>query len=248
MHRCFATSSQVQGDLIELSPNDAHHAINVLRLSIGAPITVLDGQGEVYETSAIHIDRRRVTVQIKNRHHSPRPTWSVHLAQAMLKNKALDQVLTKSVELGVCGISLLNTEHAVSKIDQSEVSRKTEGWTDTLVEAAKQCGTPWLPTLVGPLSITNWLASNPQPELRLVAALRPGAAHLKSIIARFAETHGRAPKSAVVVIGPEGDFSSTESNSLEAAGFHPLTLGSAVLRAETAAVVAAALLTHELSA
>ena len=248
MHRCFVTSSRIQGDLIELAPGDAHHVANVLRLTVGAPITVLDGQGEVFETTAVQVEKRRVMVKIQSRHQALRPTWSVHLALAMLKNKALDHVLAKSVEVGVSGITLLNTDHAVSKIDQSEVSRKTEGWVATLVEAAKQCGNPWLPSLEGPLSIADWLATKPHPNLLMVAALRPGAAHLKSIVSRFVETHGRAPKSAVVAIGPEGDFSAAELDGLEAAGFQPLTLGPTVLRAETAAVVAAAVLMHELSA
>jgi 16S rRNA (uracil1498-N3)-methyltransferase len=204
--------------------------------------------GGVFETSVATVEKRRVTVAIQSHRAIAAPAWQIHLAIGMLKNKALDQVLSKAVEIGVTSLTLLDSVHSVSRIDPDEISRKTEGWRDSLIEAAKQCGNPWLPSLVGPTTVSDFLRSKPEVDLLLAAVLRPGAVGLKAVATEFAASYGRSPRTALVTIGPEGDFSSAEIEALLVAGFRPITMGSNVLRAETAATVAAAVLRHELSA
>lgn len=248
MHRCFIDPSSVHGGQIELSEDEARHAAQVLRLAVGSPITALDGTGRVYSGVFTSISKRGATARIDSVQTKARPPWQVHLAQAALKSKALDQVLAKAVELDAASLTLLDAAHAVSKFDAAEITRKRPGWHNTLIEAAKQSGSAWLPVLSGPLPMEAWLKSLPEADLRLTAALTPDAAHIRGVFDHFESEKGREASSALIAIGPEGDFSRGELEALRIAGFLPVTLGRSVLRAETAATAALAVLTHELSA
>ncbi|HTI68910.1 MAG TPA: RsmE family RNA methyltransferase [Candidatus Limnocylindria bacterium] len=247
MHRCFVPPELVHDSFIELPEGEARHLSQVLRLVVGDQVMALDGVGHRYQCVVAAIEKRRARLQIQQTESVPLQSGEVHLVQALLKNKALDQVLAKAVELGVSQLTLVDTQHSVAKISRAEQGRKAEGWRETLIEAAKQSGNPWLPRLQGPVSLREWLDGQPEAELKLVASLCPNSVHLRRITEAFTASQRRLPQTAVIVIGPEGDFSPSELDQLEAAGFRPITLGHTVLRAETAATVAAAVLRHEMS-
>jgi 16S rRNA (uracil1498-N3)-methyltransferase len=84
-------------------------------------------------------------------------------------------------------------------------------------------------------------------DLKLIASLQPGAKSLKSVLAQFRASQGRAPLNVLWLIGPEGDFTPAEMGQSRTSGFEPITLGPLVLRCETAAVYALSVLSYELS-
>ena len=98
-----------------------------------------------------------------------------------------------------------------------------------------------MPQVSDPVAIDEWLAGNPRFDVGMVAALAPGAGEMGDIMAQHA-----GARRVGVVIGPEGDFDAAELKALTGAGFHPVTLGTTVLRADTAALAAAAVIGHEL--
>jgi 16S rRNA (uracil1498-N3)-methyltransferase len=103
-------------------------------------------------------------------------------------------------------------------------------------EAAKQCGTPWLPEIIAPVELGSWLRPLPPDELGLLAALDGERSPILHAVA-----NARDIRRAWVAIGPEGDWDGVELGLLRTAGFQPVTLGRNVLRAETAALAAVVL-------
>jgi 16S rRNA (uracil1498-N3)-methyltransferase len=166
----------------------------------------------------------------------------VVLLQALLKGKALETVLEKSVELGVEQLVLLETDHCVAQVPPAEAARKRSVWTQTLIEAAKQSRNPWLPELLGPMSLAQafqqW--SDSSAARLFVASLEPGVPTLSRVL-HSTETPTLFRRLAVA-IGPEGDFSPSELANFRSAGAVPISLGSLILRAETAAIAAVAIL------
>jgi 16S rRNA (uracil1498-N3)-methyltransferase len=100
------------------------------------------------------------------------------------------------------------------------------------MEACKQCGQDFLPLVHQPLTWAAWIKT-PPPGLRVIASLAEGAVSFRALM----EKQGTIEK-ATILIGPEGDFSAEETSQALAAGFHPVTLGRIILRAETAAMFA----------
>ncbi len=242
MHRFFSPPDRCSSSVFSLSESEARHASQVLRLGPGDHLEVLDGQGGLIEAEILASSRKSVEVQVVRRRTVPRSHPGVVLLQALLKGKALETVLEKSVELGVEKLVLLDTDHCVAQVPPAEAARKRSVWTQTLIEAAKQSRNPWLPELLGPMSLEQafqqW--SDYRGTRLFVASLEPGVPTLGRVLQSTATTT-RFHRLAVA-IGPEGDFSPSELANFRSAGAVPISLGSLILRAETAAIAAVAIL------
>jgi hypothetical protein len=138
MHRFFASPDRCSASVFNLCESEARHASQVLRLEPGDRVEILDGQGTLIEAEILSSNRKSVEVRVIQRLVQPRPVPGVVLLQSLLKGKALDTVLEKSVELGVGQLVLLDTERCVARVPASEAARKRTVWTQTLIEAAKQ--------------------------------------------------------------------------------------------------------------
>ena len=118
---------------------------------------------------------------------------------------------------------------------------------DAALEAAKQCGNPFLPEILPVQRAAAFMESARGFDLKLIASLRPGAKSLKPVLAAFRTTQNRAPVKVLWLVGPEGDFTPAELSAARSAGFEPITLGPLVLRCETAAVYALSVMAYELA-
>ena len=242
MHRFFAPPDRCSASVFTLCESEARHASQVLRLEPGDRVEILDGQGTLIEAEILSSGRKFVEVRVIQRQIQPRPRPGVVLLQSLLKGKALDTLLEKSVELGVEQLVLLDTERCVARVPASEVDRKRTMWTQTLIEAAKQSRNAWLPELLGPISLADALAhSAPTDTTQLwVASLEPGVPPLGQALKSLSRS--TVDRRLAIAIGPEGDFSPGELGQFRAFGAHPVSLGPLILRAETAAIAAAAIL------
>jgi 16S rRNA (uracil1498-N3)-methyltransferase len=117
-----------------------------------------------------------------------------------------------------------------------------------MVEAIKQCGSPWLPQIDPPQLPQKFLSSSERFELSLVASLQSDAHHPREYFQSFISERQRLPKSVCVWVGPEGDFTPAEMNAIRQAGTLPITLGQLILRSETAAIYCLSVLNYELQA
>ncbi len=241
MHRFIVSPESLKREVVTLGESDSHHASVVLRIGAGEIVTLLDGEGTVASGRVLQVGKRAVVIEVEERRVLPRRGWEVILLAAVTKGKAWDALLQKATELDVAGIVPLLTRHCVVKVARDERARRRDDWQAAVAEAAKQCGTPWLPRVSEPVPIDEWLRAGDRLDLGLVAALLPGAVEIGDVMVRHPEA-----RRVGVVIGPEGDLDGAELKALVEAEFQPVTLGATVLRADTAALAAAAVIGHEL--
>ncbi len=246
MHRFYLPPEQCRNSTLELTDNEAHHALRVLRLAPGAAATVLDGVGHTYTCEVSETSKRTVRLAVKEKAFSPPLPCAITLLQAMPKPKALDYIVQKATELGVNRIVPLLTERVVSQLDERAAAEKVVKLLPVALEAIKQCGSPWLPKIEPPLPLKKFVERGETFDLSVVASLHSGSQHVHHFIEEFRKTHTRLPTTAAVWIGPEGDFTPAEIELILTSGARPISLGRLVLRSDTAAIYSLSVLNHEL--
>ena len=246
MHRFYLPPELCRGDIIQLPENEAHHAARVLRLEAGELVTVLDGAGHVIDCEVREATKRNVTLAALKKTFSPPLPCQITLIQAMPKPKALDYIVQKATELGAARIIPLLTERVIAHVDERSAPDKAAKLQPVAIEAIKQCGSPWLTKIEPPFSLKNFLARHEPFDLSLVASLQTGSRHPREFIQKYRDAHKHLPKTASIWIGPEGDFSPGEMELILSSGALPVTLGSLVLRSDTAAIYSLSVLNYEL--
>ncbi len=220
-----------------LTGDEARHLSQVLRTKTGETITIFDGHGRRASAEVLRVSRERVALRIGEIQPSKRPLPAITLAQAIPKGKNMDLIVQKSVELGVAAIQPLVTRFTVVQPGEG----KSDKWRRNALEACKQCGQDTLPEIADPLSFDRWIASQSNVSgLKLIASLAPGAMPLRETLRQHPAT-----LVATVLIGPEGDFSADEIATALAMGFIPVSLGTIVLRVETATLFCISALRYE---
>jgi 16S rRNA (uracil1498-N3)-methyltransferase len=234
LHRFYIPPEDWNPDHLELEEAESRHASEVLRLREGDLVSVFNGEGMEIHARLARQAKRSTLLTAESDH----PT----LAQAIPKGKNMDLVLQKATELGATGILPILTERTVVRLDAAEAADKQDKWQRLVIEACKQCGQNHLPQVHLPQSFESFLTHLPQAELRLIAALTPEARPLHALL----PAPSPRPASALLLIGPEGDFTPAELAAALAHGFLPLSLGPLILRTETAALAALSITAYEL--
>lgn len=242
MHRFFLPSPKLSGNTLRLTPDEAHHCVTVLRVKSGDRVSVFDGAGSEYLTETNLVGEREVELHVLQKSQTPRPTYSITLAQALPKNKAMDLIVQKATELGVAEIIPVLSDRSVVRLDAAEAGQRVGRWREISLEAAKQCGQNWLPRIAPPCSVKDAVERGRDHDWNLIGSLQPGARPLWEHAGGEPRTRARA----LLMIGPEGDFTPAEVAVALGAGFHPLSLGPLVLRSETAAIFAVSIVSYEL--
>jgi len=245
MHRFFLPPEQCGADSLSLTDREAHHALHVLRLRIGDSVTVLDGAGRELLCEVEDLSRASVRLAVREPRLHPPPPARVTLLQAIPKGKIIESIIQKATELGVARIVPLLSERVATQVDDDGAGRKAEKWQMVAVEAVKQCGAPWLPRVLPPMTPAAFVARGEAIDLPLLGSLQPGSRHPRAVLSAYQSTHGRNPRSAAVWIGPEGDFTLEEIGLIEQSSAQPITLGPLVLRTETAAIYCLSILSYE---
>ena len=240
MHRFFVDPNYFSGERITLPPAIAHQIRNVLRLRVGSAILVLDNSGAEYEVLLRQVDRQQVIGEAVAKRPSPNePTVQLTLYQALMKRDKFEWVLQKGTEIGVTQFVPLVTQRSlVQDIDIKE--GKQLRWQKIITEAAEQSRRGRIPELHPPQTLAQVLENHPA---------RPGLIaweEASGLSLREALVGAERPSHISLFIGPEGGFAAEEVAAAQAAGIRPITLGKRILRAETAALVASALVLHEL--
>jgi 16S rRNA (uracil1498-N3)-methyltransferase len=248
MHRFYLPPAQTEGPTLFLTGAEAHHGTRVLRVRRKDQITVLNGAGDEFLCEIEASDRDKIKLAILERRLTPPRPSQITLLVGIPKGKIIESIIQKATELGAARIIPLLTERVVTKLEPKEANRKTAKWQQIAVEAIKQCGSPWLPSVEPPLTPEVFLARNEAFDLPLVASLQPGSKHAREFFDAFRSRHKRQPGSVSIWIGPEGDLTEAEVAAIQVAGAYPVTLGSLVLRVETAAIYCLSVINHEISA
>jgi 16S rRNA (uracil1498-N3)-methyltransferase len=243
MHRFYIPPETWNLDALALDESETHHAIDVLRMNPGDKAVVFNGKGAEATVEIAAIIRKSVTLRKLLNSKSAPIGCEITLGQAVPKGKNMDLIVQKAVELGAAAICPLISERTVIQVEEDSAARKQQKWQAVAIEAAKQCGQNWLPKVALPRSPKEFFSQPVRYDLMLIASLQPDAMHLKKLLA---EIGGKSPKSVLILVGPEGDFTPAEIGLAKSHGCRPVTLGPIVLRTETAAIYCLSVLSYEL--
>jgi len=214
----------------------ANHMVRVLRLGVGAAVTLFDGAGGEYAACIESLRKDAVRIAVGDHTAVERESpLAVTLAQGVSRGERMDWVIQKATELGVRRVVPLITQRSVVRLDARQAEKKSQHWRGISIAACEQCGRNRLPELAAPVDFHEFLCREASdPGLRLVlsptGSLRIGAL-------KFAEK-------ITLLIGPEGGLAPEEGAAALAQGFSGVQLGPRILRTETAAIAALAALQH----
>lgn len=246
--RVFCTPATAEAAELTLSAEESHHLVIVNRARRGDTVVAFDGRGAEWTTELVGDRKNAAVLKVRSRRQVPPLPYAITLAQALPKGPAMDAIVRKATEIGAARIAPLESERTQVHLDGDRSGKKIDKWHTAALEAAKQCGNPFVPEVLPVQATAAFIdaTSGEGYDLRLIASLHPGARSLKPVLAAFRATHGRPPRKVLWLVGPEGDFSPAEMSRAQAAGFEPITLGPLVLRCETAAIYALSVLSYEL--
>ena len=211
---------------IKLEKSSSHHLLKVLRKKEGDKLILFDGKGNSCLGVITLISRSKLELEIIDVfERTLRSGVDINLGQSLIKSDPLHLVIQKATELGIVSFSPLITDHSVVRIKATK--NRNLKWNLIARNACEQCGENWLPTIADPIDIDQW-ASTVKSNLKIV--LYPNADNKISDL--------EYKDSVSLAVGPEGDFTNYEVDSLTEKGFIPVTIGKRILRAETAAISA----------
>jgi 16S rRNA (uracil1498-N3)-methyltransferase len=233
VNRIYTPGQLAAGKDVELTPTGANHIVRVLRARVGDVIGVFDGEGNEFRAAIASVKGSKVIVRVDAAAISATEApLRITLTQGISRGERMDWVVQKATELGVASIVPVITARSVVKLDRDQAEKKHEHWRSIAIGACEQCGRSRLPKIATPISLTQHLCSASSAAMRVV--LDPEAA--KSL------TSLEAANTIELLIGPEGGLDNEELAAAKKAGFVSATLGPRILRTETAAVAALAIL------
>lgn len=227
-----------------LASEEARHLRDVLRMKPGDEAFVFDGEGREYRCRVAGHGREGARLEIGEEveaEHAESPL-RLHLCVALLKGEKFDLVVQKATELGVARIIPVATKFADVRIrDAADGERRLSRWKRIALEAAKQSGRASLPEISVPATFASVIESGPNTvsECRLFFSEREGRG-LDDALGKYLPTL----KTVEALVGPEGGWADEEIEQARTSGWNITTLGGRTLRAETAAIIVAALLQH----
>lgn len=242
--RCFVPPESWQPHELSLTPEEVHHLHTVMRVRLGATVVAFDGRGRSAECEIVELDRRHARLRVIQQHEQPRSKPEFILLQGLPREQKMDFLIQKATELGVHRIRPVQTDHAVVRLREEQEEAKRERWQRIALNAAKQCGTTWIPEIAPVQPLLACLTDMPRVDLLLVCSLEPDAQPLRTALQTAREN---APSSVAVLVGPEGDFSARERAAARNAAGRAVKLGDSILRSETAAIFVLSVLTYELT-
>lgn len=244
--RVFCAPPTADPSELTLSPDESHHLISVNRARAGDTIVAFDGRGNEWICDLVGERKNGATLKVRFKQRIKALPYEITLGQALPKGQFMDAIVRKATEIGTTRIVPLESDRTQVHLDGERSDRKIEKWRTAALEAAKQCGNPFVPEIAPIQKAAAFIESARGFDLKLIASLHPGAKSLKTVLAAFRAHHGRAPNKVLWMIGPEGDFTPAEMSASQSMGFEPVTLGPLVLRCETAAAYALSILSYEL--
>lgn len=223
------------GMKLSLSPAATNHVVRVLRMKLGEVLQVFDGQGQEFQAKLVEMTRRSAEILLEtplvNTSESP---LYLHLGQAISRGERMDYSLQKSTELGVKKITPLFSDYVNVSLNKDRLDSRMEHWRGVIISACEQSGRSSIPELAQPMKLAQWLQQS-QEELKIM--LEPTADQPLALT-------GYSPRNLALLVGAEGGFSSAEIELAKQQGFLALSFGPRILRTETAAPAAIAVMQY----
>ena len=244
MHRFFVEEPAMGEDSITITGGDVNHIKNVLRMSVGDKICVINGQNnKEYYCEITAVGNDAVDTRICEIRESDQELGNeIVLFQGLPKSDKMELIIQKAVELGVHTIVPVSTDRTVVRLDAKKEANKRKRWMSISESAAKQSGRLRIPEVTPVVSYREALEMAKKMDVRLIPyELAEGMEKTRELMSSI-----QPGQSVAVFIGPEGGFESSEIEKAMEIGAWPITLGKRILRTETAGLVTLAMLVYNL--
>ena len=243
MHRFFVRNESLQAEQVVLPGQQAHQIRNVLRAKPGDRIIVLDNTGYEYIVTLTDVTAQQVVGRVMDKQWSQaEPRTQITLYQSLLAREKFEWVLQKCTEVGVIRFVPMVTERSIVRRADTVTPRRLSRWQRILTEAAEQSGRGIIPQIEAAAPFAHVVSGLAGFDRRLIGSPQESGLSLRELL----RASGAKPATVALLIGPEGGFANEELEAARAAGAISFSLGPRILRTETAAVVASALILHEL--
>lgn len=234
--RLYLAGDYQSGQVLNLTKEQAHYALTVLRLKPDHPLEVFDGEGHQAQAQLHVLNKREAQVILGEiqpaQTESPLKTL---LVQGVSRGERMDYSLQKAVELGVTAIQPVFTERCEVRLDPQKAEKRRQQWQALVISACEQSGRGVVPVVHPLITLNQWFSDHPQqPGL----VLDPYA---QQTLMTFKPEQPQTVELALL-IGPEGGLSDTEVEQAKIHGLSAVRLGPRILRTETTAPVVLALL------
>lgn len=231
--RLFQNIALRQGETLTLSLGAAHYLGQVRRVREGDSVIVFNGEGGEYTAKVLELKKEKLTILLLS-YQAVNKESPLHLelAQGIARGEKMDLIIQKAVELGAQKIIPLFTERSNVKLDAEKSEKRRQHWQGVVVSACEQSGRAFVPEVVLPLSLREWLQGFQGRGLTLSPDGKDSISSLEI------SSH----QAFTLLVGPEGGLSEAEINQAKQKNFQPLRLGPRILRTETAALTAIAAL------
>ncbi len=240
MRRFFIHPKEISNPTPALADDEARHIKNVLRLKPGDNIRLFDGSGCEYDAKIMTLSDKSAEVPILHRIDSiDDPSVEITFAQAFLKARKMDLLVRQLTELGISKWIPFIAKRSVPKPDTKHLFTRAERWEKIVIEALKQSNRGHFTKVGGTVSFEDILGLAPDHDLKIVFWENESKP-----LHRALSSNTGSYRKILAVMGPEGGFTPEEIEDARAAGFVTATLGPRTLRAETASIVACALLQY----
>ena len=240
MNRVYCLSSCKKGESIEITDTEQLHHLHVLRVEPGEILAAFDEKGNEYRARLARISRSLAVLAVEETAAPRKPSAPfLTVACAIPKKSHFDDIVDKLTQVGVDSIIPMVTERVIVRMDKADAARRQKRWEKIAFNASLQSQRTTVPAVSPARDFQSVIAGADGHALKLIATLVPGRKKLKELLVL------PRPTGVLALIGPEGDFSPTETRLAVGAGFVPVSFGDNVLRVETAAVYIASIISYE---
>lgn len=236
IHRVHTAQALQPGREVVLEESSSHYLGRVLRLAPGQAVVLFNGDGHDYAAEIVSPARRGMALRVDSRLPGlPEPPLDITVVQAVSRGERMDLTLQKCTELGAAAFQPLLSERVEVRLTGDKLGKRMEHWRGVIISACEQSGRTRVPELRAPLGLADWLGGV-APAVRL--ALDPAGD-----VALARASLDLSPGEPVeILVGPEGGFTEIELAQMNARGVLTVSLGPRILRTETAAPAAVAVL------
>jgi 16S rRNA (uracil1498-N3)-methyltransferase len=236
----FIQHSLAGGPWLCLEGREHHHLSKVARLRPRDEIWLFDEEGIRYRARIEDIGRQRTRLRLLEKLEPPQRRSKITLAQALLKAKPMDWLIQKATELGLFSFVPVLSERCVVKL-QDRSGKKVQRWSQIAREASKQCRSGLVPAILAPLPLEDFLREWEAGKKLFLSEHR--GLPFRDIV-RPAQDSKIQASDVLILVGPEGGWTEAEEDKVLRHGYEPVSLGTNILRAETASLAAMAIISH----
>ncbi len=232
MPKFFFDPRTARDGIVTLEGENAKHLLKVLRVREGDGLILCDGESFDYDATVRSVGKDSLEVYLTKKYENPaEPNIRITLFQGLPKGDKLSYITEKAVEAGVCEVAPVLMKRSVARSDKKEFAKKVQRYQKIAESAAKQSNRGKIPVFSGLHDLKDVVARVGEFDLALLPYECESEHSLKNTLRAFPDARRIA-----VIIGPEGGFDGEEVDLLCDAGFRSVSLGTRILRTETAGI------------